>query len=269
MNQTPRFDNCLLMTAVVNVVDNTGKSVPCRAFLDSGSQANLVSKSFVKRLNLPVFASKTQIVGANGTTSTLCGSVKLKIYSRCSDFQTELDCLVADEVTGTMPSRKFDVNSWDIPQGFYLADSSFNIPGSVDLLIGIEQFFKLMLPGQFALSDKLPILQETHLGWVCTGSVEHNLPRVNTASVRQTTKSKLESCNDIFSGSRKYDTSYYSPPIVMEPMLRKPKSICQNNHMDDRLSELLNSLNVSESSSKVFTSIVVKPSRLTNGHLNF
>ncbi|XP_065095156.1 uncharacterized protein LOC135717134 [Ochlerotatus camptorhynchus] len=174
LKQPPRLSHSLLMTARVQIKDSDGNLKYCRAFLDCGSQAHLTSRSLVKSLNLPRFSTNVEVVGANGQRSTLSEMVRIEIRSCNSNYAAQLECLVADKVTGPMPSVPFDIRKWNIPPNLPLADPEFHIPGEIDLLIGIQLFFKLLLPGQVKMADELPILQETRLGWVVAGSIEES-----------------------------------------------------------------------------------------------
>ncbi|XP_062542197.1 uncharacterized protein LOC134210185 [Armigeres subalbatus] len=170
--QIPRLCNSLLMTARVQVKDVNGNLKSCRAFLDCGSQAHLVSNRLVELLNLPRFSTKVDVVGANGQQSTISEMVTLEMRSCYADFLGQLQCLIAGKVAGSMPSVPIDIKQWKIPPGLSLADPEFHIPGEIDLLIGIQLFFKLLMPGQYKIADNFPVLQETRLGWVVAGSVE-------------------------------------------------------------------------------------------------
>lgn len=64
------------------------------------------------------------------------------------------------------------VQAAGIPPGFQLADPDFHIPQKIDMLIGNRLFFKIVKSGLFKLSDQLPELRETCLGWVVTGELE-------------------------------------------------------------------------------------------------
>ncbi|XP_062713540.1 uncharacterized protein LOC134283957 [Aedes albopictus] len=153
MKQMPRVCNSLLMTARVQVKDVNGNLKSCRALLDCGSQAHLVSKRFVESLSLPCFSTKVDVVGANGQQSSISEMVNLELRSCYSDFRGQLQCLVADP--------------------------EFYKPGDVDLLIGVQLFFALLMPGQFKIAENLPVLQETRLGWVVAGSIDDvGSPRV-------------------------------------------------------------------------------------------
>jgi hypothetical protein len=51
-----------------------------------------------------------------------------------------------------------------------LADSNFNSPGKIDLLMGAEVFMELLLAGKFKLKGNLLWMQETYFGWVFSGA---------------------------------------------------------------------------------------------------
>ncbi|KXJ70776.1 hypothetical protein RP20_CCG022513 [Aedes albopictus] len=166
------LDNSLLMTAVVNILDSNGKFHPCRAFLDCGSQAHLISARLLQMLKLPHIPAKVEIIGANGKKTTLNNMAKTEIRSIHSDYHAQIECLVTARITGVMPSRKINTQFWSIPPGLPLADPTFHIPGEIDLLIGIKLFFQLLMPNQLKISNDLPILQETRLGWVVAGAMD-------------------------------------------------------------------------------------------------
>lgn len=61
---------------------------------------------------------------------------------------------------------QFDVFDWKIPQNLKLADSRFNYSDSIDLLIGVELFWRLMSVGQISFGKGLSVAQKTQLGWI-------------------------------------------------------------------------------------------------------
>jgi hypothetical protein len=75
---------------------------------------------------------------------------------------------VLPHVTSDTPVQYFDFTSWKIPRDINLADEHFNQPGSIDLLIGAELFYELLLPNRQTRHGH-PVLQETVLGWIISG----------------------------------------------------------------------------------------------------
>ena len=67
------------------------------------------------------------------------------LKSRNSDFTVELDFLIKNKIANNLPATRVDISKWKILKSIDLADPFFNIPGKIDLLIGSEIYFKLML----------------------------------------------------------------------------------------------------------------------------
>lgn len=95
----------------------------------------------------------------------------MKLHSRDDTFHTTVECLITPRVTGTLPTSKIDVSSWELPDGITLADVDFHKPSQVDMLIGAAYFFDLLNAGQIQLAPHLPQLRESHLGWLVAGTI--------------------------------------------------------------------------------------------------
>ncbi|XP_065075910.1 uncharacterized protein LOC135699567 [Ochlerotatus camptorhynchus] len=159
----------LLLTAVVDIIDENQKTHPCRVLLDSASQVNLICKPMIEFLGLKRFPSNVVVAGVNNTKSHASSSCVVQIRSRHSGFNANVKCLVTERVTADLPSSTVNVCPWEIPPGIQLADPMFYETGKVDMLLGNQLFLKLLLPGETHLADHLPSLRETQLGWVVGG----------------------------------------------------------------------------------------------------
>jgi hypothetical protein len=76
---------------------------------------------------------------------------------------------VLPHVTSDTPAHQFDVTSWKIPNDINLADEHFYQLGPIDLLIGAKLFYELLLSNNRTCPGH-PVLQETVLGWIISGS---------------------------------------------------------------------------------------------------
>ncbi|XP_062538779.1 uncharacterized protein LOC134207070 [Armigeres subalbatus] len=139
------------------------------------------------------YPSNIVVAGINDTKSQMSSSSVVHIRSRYSGFSANVKCLVTDKVTAELPSSTVDIIDWEIPPGVQLADPLFYQSGKVDLLLGNQLFWKLLLPGEVQLADNLPCLRETRLGWVVGGvcNDEKYDPVVNSHSL---TFDKLNRC---------------------------------------------------------------------------
>ncbi|KYN02007.1 hypothetical protein ALC62_07184 [Cyphomyrmex costatus] len=160
-----------IATAKIYVMDNEGNLRVCRAMLDPGSQSNIITKDLARKLQLKGNKVNVPISGISQTQITVKESTSIRIKSMHNEFSTELDCLIMPTITERMPHVKVNTHNWDIPEDLNLADPSFNLPETIDILIGSSHFWLLMNTGQRKLSDSLPRLQETQLGWIIGGEL--------------------------------------------------------------------------------------------------
>lgn len=74
-------------------------------------------------------------------------------------------------LTEKLPAVQFDKSRLEIPKYIDLADEHFNSPKQIDILLGAEIFYTLMESGKLRLGNTLPVLQETRLGRIISGSL--------------------------------------------------------------------------------------------------
>ncbi|XP_062705646.1 uncharacterized protein LOC115265199 [Aedes albopictus] len=161
----------LLSTASVLVCGSGGFKVACRVLLDSGSDSNIMSEELAKCLKLSWERIDLPISGLNNAKTQVKYKLRTKIFSRVNQFSAVLDFLVVPKVTANLPMVEVDIRSWPIPGGLSLADPSFHVPNEVQLILGAELFYDLLLEGRMKISDECPTLVETRLGWIVSGSV--------------------------------------------------------------------------------------------------
>jgi hypothetical protein len=89
---------------------------------------------------------------------------------------------VLPHITSNTPASKLDISTWRIPKDIKLADDQFNQPRTIDILLGADLFYELLLPNRRTCSNH-PVLQETVLGWIISGRTPAvNNPRANQNS---------------------------------------------------------------------------------------
>ncbi|XP_043257983.1 uncharacterized protein LOC122400525 [Colletes gigas] len=163
-------DYTLLTTAVVYVRDSRGQKHECRALLDSGSQANFVTRDFCKKLGVIPTPVQATVAGLGQIPNSVKGRVAVKIFSRCNSFRTELSCLAIETITEDMPNVPINRKNIQIPSNIAMADPYFDTSKRVDLLIGAGLFWRLLCIGQHKTSAQL-VWQKTQLGWVLGGNL--------------------------------------------------------------------------------------------------
>ncbi|XP_065082642.1 uncharacterized protein LOC135705019 [Ochlerotatus camptorhynchus] len=162
----------LLQTAIIDVEDVHGRLYPCRALLDSGSQAHILSESMARVLGLPTLKCKITVVGANAVKTQAKKGMNLNFSSRYCSLQDNITCLISERPTGNVPSMAIDVSSWNVPQGLRLADPDFFKPHEIDLVLASNYVWDLLGTKKVALSNGTTSLRETDLGWIVTGTYD-------------------------------------------------------------------------------------------------
>ncbi|EZA53595.1 hypothetical protein X777_06951 [Ooceraea biroi] len=98
-------------------------------------------------------------------------SVKVRMESRNTAFEADLECLIISTITEQLPQLKINKRLGNLPQDHRLADPAYDKPGSVDMLIGAGLFWKLLCVGQVKSGKGHPTWQKTQLGWIVGGEL--------------------------------------------------------------------------------------------------
>lgn len=111
----------MLSTALVYAYDVNGSRVPCRVLLDSGSQANFMSKRFFENLGIESRVLNVSITGINSVATRATRVAQVQLQSRIDSFRSTIDCIVADQVTDKLPAFTLRRRDFEIPQNIKLA----------------------------------------------------------------------------------------------------------------------------------------------------
>nr|CAH7769929.1 unnamed protein product [Callosobruchus chinensis] len=91
------------------------------------------------------------------------------------DSVNTIHCTLAtakNGITANIPDVPIDSSYLNIPVNIQLADPDFDTPQSIDILIGANAFWDLLSQGRISLGAHLPVLHNTHLGWVIAGAMD-------------------------------------------------------------------------------------------------
>lgn len=176
----------LLATAIIRICDDEINKNEVRALLDSGSQANLISKQCAKMLKLKIEKCNTQIAGVGDNIGNrVHGVVNVNIIARFeSDFNLNIDALVIDCITEKLPVQYIDNTEWHGVSKLLLADPQPQMPGRIDVLLGVDVWGQIVKPKCRPSNANEPHAQETSLGWILFGPVSgENINIANTGAV--------------------------------------------------------------------------------------
>ncbi|XP_037957528.1 uncharacterized protein LOC119687322 [Teleopsis dalmanni] len=185
----------ILATAIILVRDSVGAFKVGRALLDSCSQVNLMTESFVNMLNLQKKKTSVEVVGVGCMSSKLKYETQTTIRSRFNDSEFDLNFLISNRLSGYQPDSALDIRSWQLPSKINLADEHFHNSQSIDMLIGADCFFEMLRSGQLRLGRNLPMLQETVLGWIVSGRYNSSKHVINKSYHITKVDTDIESIN--------------------------------------------------------------------------
>ncbi|GFX58821.1 integrase catalytic domain-containing protein [Trichonephila clavipes] len=153
----------LLSSVQCYLRDKFGILHEVRALLDVGSQSNFITKDCADRLQLKNEKINLLVSCLNESTMRINEGITTSICNDDLSFKKELNLLVVKKITDLTPSQIINV-SLDMPNEIKLADYKFNIPGKIDVLLGAEIFYELLIPGQIYCGDSPLLLQNTVWG---------------------------------------------------------------------------------------------------------
>ena len=177
--------NKILMTCQALATGPTGKSMPIRGLLDTGADVSVVTKKVAKYLSLKKLET-TIAVSSYGdvVTEKASPTVSLTIDAIHSEpWRAQLAAVVTEKITGCLP-RQSAAAVRDLPclQGVKLADSTFDAPGDIDLLLGIDILPQILMGGE---SEQPLGVWKTKLGGVVMGTYEDsNISENGEASIQ-------------------------------------------------------------------------------------
>lgn len=126
----------LLSTALVDIQNSEGKKSQARILLDTGSQSNFMTKKFADALGLPVKKINVPVEGLNQLQTRIKESISTSIFSKQSNYTTNLEFLILSRICDYLPGQYIDKQSVNIPENVKLADPEFYKPREIDALLG-------------------------------------------------------------------------------------------------------------------------------------
>ncbi|KAL4702074.1 hypothetical protein ACJJTC_016046 [Scirpophaga incertulas] len=176
----------LLGTARVRVYDSRGKQHLVRCLIDSGSQNHFVTLSCCKRLSLNVNSDVFPVTvnGFGGSSNDTKGLTRFTFYSRFDNgVSYNIEPLVVENVTSCLPTATVDISSLSYLTSVPLADDTFNIPSSIDVVLGAQLFSKLLLTGRIHGPSGSPDAVQTTLGFLLLGEAPRLTSTVSSLCV--------------------------------------------------------------------------------------
>ena len=100
-------------------------------------------------------------------------TISLKLSSVYDSSKTvPLKAALLEGITAELPAAEISgVKELPCFQGLQLADSAFDKPGRVDLLLGLDVYSRIQLPGRIQNPDNHLCASQSIFGWTIGGTV--------------------------------------------------------------------------------------------------
>ncbi|GBL91111.1 hypothetical protein AVEN_184476-1 [Araneus ventricosus] len=174
--------NCksvLINSAIIYVKDSKGIRRPLRAILDCASESSFISSNAANVLGLKKQKVNIPICGLKDASININRRISAQISNAKNDSQWDIDFLLVPKISHLSPSKKINVEHWNIPNNVQLADPTFFIPQKVDLLLGAELFFAFLEKDKIKIGNNL-FLQSSCFGYLVSGNISDNNLDIST-----------------------------------------------------------------------------------------
>lgn len=164
----------LLPTALVYVNDVTGNRHECRIMLDSGSMASYISEACMHRLQLPRMKADLHLRGVSGAGNATRGKTTLVMSTMSNEnIEIAVKVLVLQKLSDLLPEMEFLKFNSPVFNDLKLADSRYNVPSHIDILLGIDEAYQYMREGVLIDKSLGIVAQQTIFGWVLGGKLSN------------------------------------------------------------------------------------------------
>ncbi|XP_072400339.1 uncharacterized protein [Diabrotica undecimpunctata] len=108
--------------------------------------------------------------------------VNIKLHSNYNKKSFKISCAILENITCNLSQFRILTKKLPIPGDIFLADDSFHKPSQIDILVGSDLYYDLILPEIIPLGPRLPILQASHLGYLIAGVIAPHLTAPTVAN---------------------------------------------------------------------------------------
>ena len=167
----------LLTTTELLILGPNGEEKKVRALIDSGAGISLVTSEVTELLNLPLETTTLRRTVAQGTVTKPLKHLTTLTISPLHNRGLKMICApaVTDTVTAIIPAQPLSSDVTDLQHliGLPLADTTYNIPSSINIILGADMFPSILPADGRIRKGKTsePVAVETVFGWTLAGPV--------------------------------------------------------------------------------------------------
>lgn len=152
-----------------------------RALLDSGAQCTIVSDRLARRLGLNSVPYQYTLRGVGNIPIRDRIGVTEFTFGNATSWSLTTRALVMREVVGQNPRVRLSPAIRKLTSGLRLADPTFDVPGRVDVLLGVDVLGQLLASAKRVLQPGGLVALDSKLGHVLLGPV---LPQASSLEHR-------------------------------------------------------------------------------------
>ncbi|GFX25373.1 DUF1758 domain-containing protein [Trichonephila clavipes] len=167
----------LLPTLSVNIKNILGENCQVRVMADSGSESTFISEKCLKLLGLKRKNARFQIKGLQDSKIAMTrGCVEIDLVSLLDPkVKLPVKAYVLEKLTAPLPTEKINETLFSHLKNACLADPKFFIPNNIDMILGSDHFFSILLPWQITCSQSNLIAQNSIFGFLISGKLTESL----------------------------------------------------------------------------------------------
>ncbi|XP_011313359.1 uncharacterized protein [Fopius arisanus] len=184
----------LLVTALVKAASPRGYSIDARVLIDQGSEISFITDNLVHQLHLKRAHSTLELIGIGGTPSrTTRGVVSVVLQSNMGNQRVEITAHILKKLTTRLPSFSCSTTRIGSLQDFQLADPDYLKPGPIDIIIGSDNYGRIIKEKVIKSTSTQLVGQQTAFGLIISGPINcHSCsPRISSTAVRNSANEQL------------------------------------------------------------------------------
>ncbi|XP_063989928.1 uncharacterized protein LOC135169122 [Diachasmimorpha longicaudata] len=161
----------LLATAKARAFSNSGFYTIARILIDQGSELSFILESLVHQLQLYRRHSTIELIGIGGKhVCSTRGSVVITLQSTKQPFQqVEINSHILHKLTSRLPTFSYSYALVGSLQQLQLADENYSTPGPINIIIGADNYGKIIGNGIKKSNDDQLVGQLTTFGRILSG----------------------------------------------------------------------------------------------------
>jgi len=164
----------VLGPALAQTRDRFGRIVNIRILVDSGSQLCAITESCVHCLGLPIKKWTLTVSGLSTVNvPKIQGLTSCVIHPRFDEnLKIEVNAWVLPKITVNLPSCPLPASVKRRFSHIALADPAFDVPASIDLLLGADLYHHIFDGKQYSDGDDGLTAYSSIFGWILIGPVQ-------------------------------------------------------------------------------------------------